>query len=77
MIVDEILLNPAVPDRIRPMLHAALVQSLVEMGAFHRMDGTISAISRLRPPSTAFDRMRGTARRPRERDRPLCCLQAY
>ena len=37
LVVDEVLLSPSVPERIRPLLHAAVVQCLVAMGEFHGM----------------------------------------
>ena len=39
MIVDDIVMSPSVPDEISPFLHAAIVQALVAMGAYHQMDG--------------------------------------
>ena len=37
MIVDGVLLSPAVPGRLRGALHAAVLQSLVALGSFHQM----------------------------------------
>lgn len=37
LIVDEILLSPSVPERFRPLLHAALLNAVVELGRFHQM----------------------------------------
>jgi len=37
LIVDEVLLSPAVPDRLRPPMHAGILQALVALGAFHSM----------------------------------------
>lgn len=37
LVVDEVLLSPSVPARLRMLLHAAIVQSLVQLGEFHGM----------------------------------------
>jgi len=37
LIVDEILLSPSIPDRLRAMVHAIVLQQLVALGAFHDM----------------------------------------
>ena len=37
MIVDEILLSPGIPGRLRGALSAAVLQTLVQLGSFHQM----------------------------------------
>lgn len=37
MVVDEIALSPSVPEHLRGLLHAALVQCLVQLGEVHGM----------------------------------------
>lgn len=37
MIVDEVLLNPAVPERLRTPLRAGIVSALLSLGFFHEM----------------------------------------
>ena len=35
LIVDELVIAPSVPDHVRSLLHAAIVQSLLALGEFH------------------------------------------
>lgn len=37
MVVDHLLLSPALPDHLRPLFHAALLQTLVSMADYHKM----------------------------------------
>jgi hypothetical protein len=37
MVVDAIAFSPSVPDHLRGLLHAALVQCILELGETHSM----------------------------------------
>lgn len=36
LIIDQILLSPSVPHHLRGMVHAMLVQALVQLGQYHQ-----------------------------------------